>query len=611
MIRLPVSNQMLGILTPHEQRLGGYLLVLALFAALAEAIGIGAVFPIMRLLNDPVQTLENPLVRSVFDASGAGSAERFILWSLLGLTAVFLVKNLFLALVYLFQARFVCDVEARLGIDLLSAYLRSPYADRLAQHSADRVRIVTAEVGRATAGYLMPALTLATEGFVILGIVALLMWLQPVAAAVAIGVVGSAAFFLQRTANRALERLREQRVQANSAMYKWATESLGAIKETQALGREGFFVERYAKAAQCYATTTTAFTLIGFAPRLVVETLTVSVLLLGLAAGLAAGGAVREIVPALTLFGVAAVRIMPSATRIMSAFASLRFYAPSVSAVIEGLQATPQGTLPQLLPRSARGRLDELVLDGVTYRYPGAELPSLCGVDLCVRRGELLAIVGRSGSGKTTLGDLLLGLLGPTLGEVRLNGRPVHMLVAELRGMASLVPQHFHVLDDTVRRNVAFGRADAEIEDARVWRALELASIDVRVRALPGGLNAGVKEGGAMLSGGERQRLAIARALYDDPDIIVLDEATSALDTQTEAEIMGTLRMLASDRAVLLITHRLSNLPMCDRVVLMEEGHIVDTGCFADLSARNLQFAGLVVDSEEPTLSVVPALVRP
>ena len=114
-----------------------------------------------------------------------------------------------------------------------------------------------------------------------------------------------------------------------------------------------------------------------------------------------------------------------------------------------------------------------------------------------------------------------------------------------------------------------------------------------------------------MLSGGERQRLAIARALYDDPDIIVLDEATSALDTQTEAEIMGTLRMLASDRAVLLITHRLSNLPMCDRVVLMEEGHIVDTGCFADLSARNLQFAGLVVDSEEPTLSVVPALVRP
>jgi len=565
---------MFSILAPQERRRCIALLFLALFAALAEAAGIGAVFPVMRLLNDPAETLSHPAARFLFEALGAGSQERFVLGALIALVAVFVVKNLYLALVYLLQARFVSRVEARLGAELLGAYLRGPYADRLAQHSADRVRIITAEVGRATSGYLMPSLALATEGLVIGGLLALLLWLQPMAALVAIGVVGSAAALLQRTTNRRLERLREVRVEANSRMYKWAAESLGAIKETQSLGREDYFVEHFSRDANRYARATASFTLIGLTPRLVVETLAVSALLLGLAAGLAAGGAVQELVPALTLFGVAAVRIMPSATPIMSAFASLKFYTPSVIAVSEGLQSAPRTTLPHIPGRGERERLEELALTNVTYRYPGAASPSLSNINIHLRRGELVAIVGRSGSGKTTLGDLLLGLLAPESGEIRLNGQPVRTLVGALRGMASLVPQHFHMLDDTVRRNVAFGLAEEEIDDARVWHALELACIDTRVQALLGGLDAVVKEGGALLSGGERQRLAIARALYDDPDMLVLDEATSALDATTEAEIMETLRALSADRTVVMVTHRLANLAVCDRVLVMHEGRL-------------------------------------
>lgn len=565
---------LIGMLQPRERRWGVLLLMMAFLAAVTEAVGIGAVLPIMRLLNDPVQTLAHPVVQYLFEASGAGSQEHFVLGALIALVAVFVIKNLYLALVYLLQARFVSRVEARLGAELLNAYLRGPYADRLARHSADRVRIITAEVGRATSGYLMPSLALATEGLVIGGLLALLLWLQPMAALVAIGVVGTAAGLLQRMTNRRLEHLREVRVDANARMYKWAAESLGAIKETQSLGREDYFVGHFARDADRYARATASFMLIGLTPRLVVETLAVSALLLGLAAGLAAGGAVQELVPALTLFGVAAVRIMPSATRIMSAFASLRFYTPSVIAVSEGLEAAPREALPHLPVRDEHERLEELAFVGVTYRYPGAASPSLRDVDLQLRRGELVAIVGRSGSGKSTLGDLLLGLLVPESGEIRLNGRPVRTLTGALRGLAGLVPQHFHVLDDTVRRNVAFGLAEEEIDDARVWRALELARLDVRVRALPGGLDAVVKEGGALLSGGERQRLAIARALYDEPDMLVLDEATSALDAATEAEIMETLRALSADRTVVMVTHRMANLAMCDRVLVMCEGRL-------------------------------------
>lgn len=250
-------------------------------------------------------------------------------------------------------------------------------------------------------------------------------------------------------------------------------------------------------------------------------------------------------------------------------------------------------------PPPPRARLEALTLAGVTYRYPGADAPSLREIDLHLRRGELVAVVGRSGSGKTTLGDLLLGLLAPESGEICLNGRPVRALAGELRGMASLVPQHFHVLDDTVRRNVAFGRDDAEIDDTRVWRALELACIDARVRALPGGLDAVVKEGGALLSGGERQRLAIARALYDDPDMLVLDEATSALDAATEAEIMETLRALAQERTVVMVTHRLANLAVCDRVCIMREGRLAAGIPPAEVEARDLD-AGAPAGSPRP-----------
>jgi ABC-type multidrug transport system fused ATPase/permease subunit len=157
--------------------------------------------------------------------------------------------------------------------------------------------------------------------------------------------------------------------------------------------------------------------------------------------------------------------------------------------------------------------------------------------------------------------------------------------------MASLVPQHFYVLDDTIRRNVAFGLADEQIDDARVWRALELARIDARVKMLPGGLDAVVKEGGALLSGGERQRLAIARALFDDPDLLVLDEATSALDSATEAEIMETLRAVSLNRIVVMVTHRLANLAVCDRVLVIREGRLV-----ADIPPREADWADLNAD---------------
>lgn len=565
----------------RERIRAGLLIVLAGIAAVAEAVGIGAILPVMKLVNDPAGMLAMPSVQGLYRLSGADDIREFTLWALLAVVAVFMLKNAYLALVYMWQARFVGTVESRLATRLVRSYLNADFASRLSQHSADRIRIVTTEVPRVTAGYLLPLLGLITELFVVGGVLAILLWLQPLAALVSLSVIGTALILLQRAIGRRLATLREERAQANSGMYKWATESLAALKETQALGRSHFFVDRFAGAAHRHATATAAFTVIGLLPRLVVETIIVAALMCGLAVGVALGNSIGEVLPVLTVFGVAAVRLMPSSTRIISSFASLRFFAPAVHAVVDGIREAKEVGSPapeEMVRRS--GHVATLAFDAVTYRYPGAVADSLREISVTIRRGEFVAVVGSSGSGKSTLGDMLLGLLVPNSGRILVNDRAVTSLMAEIRGAASLVPQHFHLMDDTVRRNVAFGIPDNAINDSQVWAALELAQVDVRVRTLREGLDTVVGENAGFLSGGERQRLALARALYDNPDLLVLDEATSALDNETEQGIMDTLRDVATHRsvAVVLITHRLGSLSLCDRIIVMHQGAIAADG---------------------------------
>lgn len=597
----PVSRDILVLLDSNERRRAAWLMVLAFVGALAEIFGMGAILPFMRLLTSPEYILESAPLRFVYQFSGATSINAFLVIAASALLLLFLCKNGFLAFFYRSQSRFVSGVEARLASDLLAAYLATPYTARLERHSADCIRIITAEVGRATAGYLMPAITLITEGLVIAGIAGLLLWLQPSVAIVAALVVGASAFILQRILQRRLTLLREERVDSNTRMYKWASESLTALKEIKSLRREHYFVKHFRDNAQRYARATSEFTVLALAPRLIVENVAVTALLVALVAGIGAGLPLTELVPVLTLFGVAAVRIMPSATRVMSAMNSLRFYAPAVYAVADSLRPihelqTNMAEQKLEMDQSGFEKWNEIILRNVSFRYPGSAQDSLCDVNLRIVRGQILGIVGHSGSGKTTFADLLLGLLKPDKGEilVDVDGLQNRLLTGKTRGVVGLVPQQFFLADDSVRRNVAFGREDDEIDDDRVWAALEGARLAARVRNMPEGLDTKIREQGAILSGGERQRLSIARSLYEGADILVLDEATSALDIATEAEIMETLRDLAATKAIVLITHRPSSMVACDRVVLMHEGHVSAEGTFDEVAALNPDFRKLI-----------------
>lgn len=588
-------RELAGILTSKDRWKAVFIGALALAGALAETVGVGAVFPLMALLMDPSLASSDARLAILFKLSGAGSVERFVLLGAIGLLFFYAAKNLFLAWLYRLQTRFSTGTEARIGADLLASFLALPFSERLAENSAERLRIITVETGRATAGFLASLMQLVTEGCVILCLVLLLFMISPLATGIALLIVAGAGLAFESAMRRRMATHREERIRSSSAMYMSASQSLGAFKEIKVLGREAHFVGGFTASSRRYAGATAAFSWAGLLPRLLVETIAVSALLGAVIFGLATDQPMRDIVPALTLFGLALFRIMPSATRVLSAINSLRFNAPSVHIVADGLRSGAATAFSAALPApnaptgAQSGRIRQISLDNVSYRYPGAEGWALRGITLSIRHGELIGLVGRSGSGKTTLTDILLGLLEPQEGAVTVDGVDSNADGACWRGFAGLVSQQFFLLDDSVRRNVAFGIGDTAIDDERVWRALRDARLEARIRALPEGLDAPVGEHGAMLSGGERQRLAIARALYDDPEILVFDEATSALDSATEAEVLETVRGLAGAKTILMISHRPASLAICDRVFVIRDGAIATVGSYSELLGKTVE----------------------
>lgn len=596
---LPLRRALKIVLTARERRQAGGLLLLAILGAIAETLGIGAIFPFLNLLADPGLLRSNGTLRAIFEWSGARDTERFVLYAAGALLIVYLLKNALVALIYHLQARFVYKLEYRIGIDLLRRYLGAPYTARLEQNSAERMHMINAEVPRVTTGFLLPVLALLTESCIVFGIVVLLFAWQPVPAAVALLIVGTTGLAFYKALDRSVTSLRKVRVLAQKQMYRWVQQSLGAIKETKVLGREEYFAGRFGASSEDYTQATRQFTFLNLLPRLGVESVAIAALMVTVVVVILRGHPLTEMIAVLILFGLAAARIMPSVTRILSALNTARFYMPAVEAIAREFEQSPAES-DSVAPRegtTSRAPFERMSLIGVGYRYPASPQWALEGIDLDLRQGEFVAIVGRSGSGKTTLGDLLLGLLTPERGEIRINGKATESLRGEWRGVAGLVPQQFFLLDDTVRRNVAFGLPDNVIDENRVWRALQLAQLDGRIRNLPGGLDSQIGEQGGSLSGGERQRLSLARALYDDPDILVLDEATSALDPETEREIVETLRSLAGRKTLIVITHRATTANASDRTIFMRDGRLITQGSLAEVGAREPEIAQLLKDS--------------
>jgi len=568
------ARKLWQLMTPSERRRAVSLLGLMLIGVMLETLGVGAVIPAITLLMEGDYARRLPWLEGPLAALGGFRHDEIVIGAMVGLIAVFVFKTLFLAFLTWRQTRFAFSIQMRVSECLFATYLRQPYALHLQRNSAELLRNITVEVEALRSNALIPGMVLLIEAAVLLALCTLLLVVEPLGALVVVGLLGLVAVGSYRLTRRGLSHWARARQWHEGLRVQHLQQGLGGSKEVKLLGRETEFVEQYrvhntqsARAGQFNVT-------LQQLPRLWLELLAVVGLATLVLTLVLQGRSLSSVVPTVGLFAAVAFRLMPSANRLLASVHSLRFGLPVIDMLHAelSLEASAERKADDAPPIPFRQVLE---LDDVTFTYAGAREPALSGLSLSIRRGESVGFVGVSGAGKSTLVDILLGLLTPDAGAVRVDGVNVLTHLRSWQNQIGYVPQSIYLTDDTLRRNVAFGLPSPAIDDEIVWRCLRAAQLDEFVRSLPGQLDSLVGERGVRLSGGQRQRIGIARALYHDPSVLVLDEATSALDTATERSVMQAVNALQGEKTLLIVAHRVSTVEDCDRLYRLERGRIV------------------------------------
>uniref|UniRef100_UPI00262AE87D ABC transporter ATP-binding protein n=1 Tax=uncultured Thermosynechococcus sp. TaxID=436945 RepID=UPI00262AE87D len=518
------------------QVLGIFLLIL--ITSLWEAAGVGLIFPFIAVVEKPARL--NQLLFWRTTPLTPTEEHQWLLLLSISLAALFIFKNLFIVVSTYIQLKFLNVKQCKFSVMLLRSYLFKPYTFHLQHNTATLIQNVANEISNVFSLYLLPLLICISELLTVFAIFTVIFLSAPLISTVVIALTVVLAYLFFRFFRNRLKQAGLQRVQYAQKVVQSINEALGGIKETKILGREQIFLETYSenllrdKRASIFREI--AFQL----PRSYFETIGVILLILILVFSLLQRGTTAQILPLVSLFAAAAFRLLPSANRLMANLGNIIFTTASVDALYHDLLEA-RTLEPRQLPAVVRENdifRDRLELIDVHYTYPNAPKPALCGVSLTIKRGEMVGFVGASGAGKTTLVDLILGLLEPCQGDIRVDGESIYTNLAKWQRQIGYIPQTIYLSDDTLRHNIAFGLPDAQIDEAALWRAVEAAQLAEFVDGLPAGLDTVVGERGVRLSGGQRQRVGIARALYHNPSVLIMDEATAALDNQTEAGVM-------------------------------------------------------------------------
>lgn len=577
---------------PDGTRRWTLLILSAVAVGVVELLGALLIFVLLGTLTsaDPTHTL--PILGDVRSRFSGTSDRTFLLWTAGVIGVFFVLRGCVILLQSYIQNRIAHNAGLRLSERLVKAYLEMPYAFYLRRNSSELIRNVHNSVHQIVTFGFIPTVLLASETLMVLGIVIALMFVSPLATALTIALLGPFVFTLLRIIRGRLSRLGETNQEMTQLTLKNLQESFHGVREIRLLDSVEYFLSRFYRNRARLAKALYSRGVLSEIPRIAVETLLVLFIVSFLFISVLIGAAPSGSLAILGTFGYAAVRLMPSINRIAASVNNLQY----VSAAVEGVHgelsslaavAAKRDFVPKDLMLKRR-----LAVKDVCFSYGPEEATDLVlkGVTFTIEVGESIGIVGSTGAGKSTLVDVMLGLLEPTSGAVEVDGVSVHADPYGWHRRIGVVPQTTFLIDDTLRRNIALGVQDQDIDGLRVREAVELAQLSSFVASLPAGLETPIGERGVRLSGGERQRVAIARALYRQPEVLFFDEATSALDGETEASLVQGIDRLHRRHSIVMVAHRLTTLRWCDRIVLLENGRIADEGTFDDLLRRNTSF---------------------
>ena len=578
-----IIKKLMVLLDGRQKRIMVLLVFLMLIGAVLETLGVSLVIPVMNVVMDEHAVENNKYLQVICDILRIeyNDTRKLMIFTMLALIGVFVVKNIFLFIQQKAQLRFVYTNQFATSRRMMINFMERPYEYYLNADTSVIQRSITSDVNNMY-GLILALLQLFSEAivFVCLVLVSLAtdVWMTVTVTLLLVVVLA----IIKGILKPIMKKAGEENQDYYSGLYKWIDQSVMGIKEIKVANKENYFINEYAKCGAGYVSAVQRYNLYNATPRLLIETVAIAGMILYMMFQILQGTAVSEIVPQVAALAVAAMRLIPCANRINNHLTSISYFEPFFMGVSDNLQEeiTDESINYDENAYKQKVKVDKLEiketieLKDIVYKYPNTEVLIFDHADMEIPVGKSVGIVGTSGAGKTTVVDILLGLLRLQSGEILADGVEVREHYQSWLKNIGYIPQSIFMIDSTIRKNVAFGYADEDIDDEKVWRALKEAQLDEFVRGLPEGLDTSIGERGIRISGGQRQRIGIARALFEDPEVLVLDEATSALDNETEAAIMDSINRLHGKKTLIIIAHRLQTIEKCDMVYRVENGKV-------------------------------------
>jgi len=590
---MQILKKLLFLLTIHERKNVIFLMGMVLVLAMLEMIGVVSILPFMAVLMSPELIDTNIVLNAAFNNSslfGVETKNEFLF--LLGIVVfLILITTLtFKFLTYYVQLRFTTSLNYKIAKRFVEGYLHQPYSWFLNRHSADLGKNILSEVSFVISQGMNPMINFIKQSVVCLAIVIMLFFVDPILTLIVGLTFGSAYGLMYLIIKKFMSNIGQSRLDANKWMFISISDAFGAIKEIKVSGQEQTYINRFSEPAKILAKVSALAGVISNLPRFVLEAITFGGMLLIALYLMSQKGNFITALPIISLYAYAAYRLIPTVQQIYTSLLTLRFVGPALDTLYKDLKSLKLSDFKQ--SDNILSLKKSITLRNINFNYPNSSRTALKNIHFSINAKTSFGIIGATGSGKTTVVDIILGLLEAQQGMLEVDGKEINKFNSkDWQRSIGYVPQHIFLSDDSVAANIAFGIQNENIDYKAVEHVAKIARLHEFVTdELPQKYQTTIGERGVRLSGGQRQRIGIARALYNNPKVLILDEATSALDNNTEKQVMNEIKKLEKDITLVMIAHRLSTVKECDSIILLEKGEIKAQGTFEELAKSNDDF---------------------
>jgi ABC-type bacteriocin/lantibiotic exporter with double-glycine peptidase domain len=587
-------QKIFNLLDSNEKKSFYYLLVLISITGLIDMLGVASILPFLALVINPDIIQTNEIYNYLYIKSailGVGNSKQFLIFFGLSIFFFMMFSVIFRTYTNYKQVHFAMMREYSIGKRLVEAYLKQPYIWFTTKNSAELGKNILSEINQVINLSIVPMMNFISQTIAVIAIIILLILVNMKIAIIAGSVLIGSYIFIFHFVKNFLRNIGSERSRANKTRFALVQEVFSSIKNVKIKRLEKFYVNRFAKPAKIYAKNQSFAVVVGLIPRYFIEGISFGAMIILVIVLIERGNNLEKIIPIIALYAFAGYRLLPGLQQIYNAFTQIRFSEHALDSLyneFKNLESLEKVSINLFFTSTNKS----ITLNNISFRHPNNKKMTLSNISLSIPFYSTVGIIGPTGSGKTTLIDIILGLINPNEGTLSVDSDIIKNKSKLSWGKnVGYVPQRINLTDSSIKNNIAFGVGKDDIDYQLVQECAKLSEIHEFIKKLPDGYNTNIGEAGAILSGGQIQRIGIARALYNNPKILILDEATNSLDTITEKKVMESIHnKLGNKITTIIVAHRINILKNCNIIFYLEKGKLIAQGTYDELVKTNKIF---------------------